>query len=491
MFARLRYGLSEALSTPDVDTCHMQEEKKNDTMLTVEKIGGTSMSKFQDVLKNIIFNVPNQQYYNRIFVVSAYAGVTDLLLEHKKTGLPGIYAKFVNGEDYGKALDDLLVHLITLNHGFADIKLDLDKADAYITDRIRQTKSYLESMGDVIASGYVEKASLLRAARELLASLGEAHSAFNATNIIANHGVHATFIDLGGFHDSRQLTIDERIHATLKDLDFSKTVAIVTGYTKGTEGIMREFDRGYSEVTFSKVAVEVKADEAIIHKEFHLSSADPKIVGEANAVPVCFTNYDVADQLADIGMEAIHPKASKPLELAGINIRVKNTFEPNHPGTLISKTYIGPDSRIEIVAGTDKVLVLEVHDPCMVGEFGFDQAIMEHFYRYKISYILKATNANSISLVIWEKDACDSLIKELMQKYEQVTVKKVAVVGAIGSNIAKPGVLARAAQVLALNNININCVSQSLRQVNMQFVIDRERYKDAIIALNDALCLQQ
>ena len=42
---------------------------------------------------------------------------------------------------------------------------------------------------------------------------------------------------------------------------------------------MRAFDRGYSEVTFSKIAVEVKADEAVIHKEYHLSSADPKIVG--------------------------------------------------------------------------------------------------------------------------------------------------------------------------------------------------------------------
>ena len=73
-------------------------------MLTVEKIGGTSMSKFQDVLKNIIFNVPEpNNYYNRIFVVSAYAGVTDKLLEQKKTGAPGIYAKFVPGEDYGKA----------------------------------------------------------------------------------------------------------------------------------------------------------------------------------------------------------------------------------------------------------------------------------------------------------------------------------------------------------------------------------------------------
>jgi aspartate kinase len=227
-------------------------------------------------------------------------------------------------------------------------------------------------------------------------------------------------------------------------------VAVVTGYTKGTEGIMREFDRGYSEVTFSKVAVEVRADEAVIHKEFHLSSADPKIVGLKQSIPVDFTNYDVADQLADIGMEAIHPKASKPLEIAGISLRIKNTFDPDHPGTLITKNYVGPESRVEIVAGTDQVVIIEVHDPLMVGEVGFDMHIMEVFTRYRVSYIVKSTNANSISMVIWEKDLDQGMLKELKKKYQVVTVKNV----------------------------------------NMQFVIDRKSFKKAIIALNNALCVK-
>ncbi len=459
-------------------------------MLTVEKIGGTSMSCFQDVLQNIILNNHGREnYYNRIFVVSAYAGVTNGLLEHKKTGTPGIYAKFVNGEDYNQSLHQLLAHLREINAGFADIKLDLEEADRYITHRIQQTQNYLDSMADVLASGYVDKHSILLAARELLASVGEAHSAFNSSNIVNHHGIHATCVDLSGFHDSRYLTIDERIHASLKDIDFSQTLTIVTGYTKGTEGIMREFDRGYSEVTFSKIAVEVHADEAIIHKEFHLSSADPNIVGIENAIPVGFTNYDVADQLADIGMEAIHPKASKPLEQAGISIRVKNTFEPEHPGTLISKDYMGAEAKIEIVAGTDKVVIIEVHDPSMVGEVGFDLDIMKIFYKYQISYIMKSTNANSISMVLWEKDLCQSLLNELTEKYELVTTRKVAVVCAIGSNIAKPGVLAKATQVLAQNKINIDSIAQSLRQINIQFVIEREQYKEAIITLNQALCL--
>ena len=459
-------------------------------MLTVEKIGGSSMSRFQDVLRNIIIGKRKEgDYYNRIFVVSAYNNVTNWLLEHKKTGDPGIYARFVKNENYKPALNELLEKLLAINKDFSDIKLDQDKAEAFISDRISQTIYYLNSLSEVLASGYVNRLNILLAAREILASVGEAHSAFNTVNILENNGIKASFIDLCGFHDAEYLTIDERIKKAFSNIDYSKTIPVVTGYTKGPEGIMREFDRGYSEVTFSKIAVEVKADEAIIHKEFHLSTADPAIVGIGKSMPVGFTNYNIADQLADIGMEAIHPKASKPLEMAGINIRIKNTFEPEHPGTLISRSYVGEKSRVEIITGTDKVTAIEVHDPLMVGEVGFDLNIMKILEKYQISYILKSTNANSITMAIWDTDCNPQFIDELKERFYEITVKKVAIVSAMGTNIAQPGALAKAATALAEQNINIEAVSQSLKQVNMQFVIDRNDFHRAIIALNEVLGL--
>jgi aspartate kinase len=272
-------------------------------------------------------------------------------------------------------------------------------------------------------------------------------------------------------------------------VDVKGQVVVVTGYTKGVEGIMREFDRGYSEVTFSKVAVELKPDEAVIHKEFHLSSADPEIVGAQNTVKVGRTNYDVADQLADVGMEAIHPKAAKPMELAGIPLRLKNTFEPDDPGTLITKDYVGEKARVDVIAGTSKVTLVEIHDPNMVGTVGFDLELMQILKKHGISYILKATNANSITHVVWEREVTSAFVEELENAYELVTTAPMAMVCVIGSNMAIPGVLARAAQVLAANGVNVNCVSQSYRQVNMQFVIDRADYKKAVVALNQALCL--
>lgn len=449
------------------------------------------MSKFQDVMNNIILKPdPDGGYFNRIFVVSAYNNVTNWLLEHKKTKEPGIYIKFVNSEDYVKPLEELLEKLTAINRIFESIGLNQQNADEFISNRIVQARYYLNSLADVLATGYVDRQNILLAAREILSSIGEAHAAYNSVDILRNNKINAMMVDLCGFNDSDYLTIDERIHKAFKDIDYTRSIPIVTGYTKGTEGIMREFDRGYSEVTFSKVAVEIKADEAVIHKEFHLSSADPNIVGIEKSIPVGFTNFNVADQLADIGMEAIHPKASKPLEIAGINIRIKNTFEPDHPGTLISKDYIGEKSKVEIISGTDKVIAIEIHDPLMVGQVGFDRTIMQTFEKYQVSYILKATNANSITQVIWEDDITDSLVNELKSTYYEVTVKPVSLVCCLGTNIAQPGIIAKATTALANNRINVDAISQSLKQVNMQFVISREDYKKAIVALNDVLCIK-
>lgn len=474
-------GKKISVNFDDLKVLHM--------MLSVHKIGGTSMSRFSDVLRNIIIGqAMDGDLYHRIFVVSAYSNVTNWLLEHKKTGERGIYDLFARGLSYCEALDELLGKLIEINHGMKQIRLDLDAADDFISRRVEQARNYLFNLEEVMASGYVDRQNILLAAREILASIGEAHSAFNAVNILKNQGINATFVDLCGFIDTEYLTIDQRIHKAFSGLDFSRTIPVVTGYTKGTEGIMREFDRGYSEVTFSKIAIEVGADEAVIHKEYHLSSADPAIVGVEHSKPVGATNYNVADQLADIGMEAIHPKASKPLEVAGINIRIKSTFEPDHPGTLISRDYAGVESKVEIISGTDRVVAFEIHDPFMVGQVGYDMNMMKVLQQHNISYILKATNANSITMVVWEKDMSEELLTELRGLYYEVSLKKAALVCALGTNIAQPGALAKAAMALADRKINIEAVSQSLMQVNMQFVIRREDYRAAIIALNHALC---
>ncbi len=446
------------------------------------------MSRFSEIVDNIILK-DNDHIYGRIYIVSAYAGVTNDLLEHKKTNQPGIYKLFEDQQNYPIKMIRLQESLYKLNETFSSIGLDVKEANDFIGDRIDQAINILRSMDNVMASGYVSRRELMLAGRELLASLGEMHSAFNSANILKNRGYNTTYVDLSGWDDGRRLSIDERIKDSFARIDPFSTICFATGYTKGTEGIMREFDRGYSEVTFSKVAVLLGADEAIIHKEYHLCSGDPMIIGEENVRPVCNTNYDVADQLADVGMEAIHPKASKPLEIKNIPIRVKNAFDPDHPGTLITKDFIAPESKVEIVTGSKQVTCIEIHDTRMVGAVGFDLRIMQILDKYRISYISKMTNANTIDLIIEEKDCSPHLLAELNEVVEKVSTSRVAIVCAIGSNIAQPGIMAKAAQALAHKSINIIAVSQTSRQTNMQFIVERGQFAEAQIALHEALCV--
>ncbi|HWZ13665.1 MAG TPA: aspartate kinase [Mucilaginibacter sp.] len=454
-------------------------------MLTVEKIGGTSMSALQGVLNNIIFYQPRgKDIYNRVFVVSAFSGVTDMLLENKKTGSPGVYHHLAKHQDFSKSLNTVVIKLKAINRDYAALGLDLAVADRFIEDHIRKAQKFLSNLANILASGYVSKESILQAAREILASIGESHSAFVLTNILISRGVNVRLIDLSGFDDHRALTIDQRIRNAFKGILLKDTICIVTGYAKGTEGIMREFDRGYSEVTFSKIATLLKPKEAIIHKEYHLSTADPAIVGIENCSPVGFTNYDITDQLADVGMEAIHPRASKPLEINGINLRIKNTFQPAHPGTLITREFICEHKRVEMITGTDKLMMIDIYDPLMVGAVGSDLKIMQIFSDHHISYTFKATSANSISVVLWERDFSKKLIADLEDDFEKVTVEAVAMVCLLGTNMDQPGLLAKSAQALTESGINIKSAGFAVRKVNIQFILAREDFRTAIEALN-------
>lgn len=445
------------------------------------------MSRFAEIVDNIVLRDEND-VYNRVYVVSAYAGVTNALLEHKKSGHPGIYQRFEEHRAIDTALAEMKDRLCGINAGLQQCGLDVALANTFISDRMDASASILRSMNEVLASGYLDRTALLLAARELLASIGEMHSAFNSACVLRARGYDATFVDLSGWEDGRELSIDERIRDVFERVTPAESICFATGYAKGTEGIMREFDRGYSEVTFSKVAVLLGAAEAVIHKEFHLCSGDPNLIGEERVTTVGATNFDVADQLADVGMEAIHPKATKPLELAGVPIRIKNAFEPEHDGTLITKQYVCPESRIEIVTGSDAVVAISVHDTQMVSEVGFDLRIMDVLRKFEISYIAKMTNANTIDLLLDSRDRTDALLEALTARFELVTTADVAVVCAIGSNIAKPGMLALATGALAEAKINILAFTQTSRQTNMQFVVNRDDFAEAQRALHRALC---
>jgi len=166
-------------------------------MLTVEKIGGTSMSALKEVIDNIItYKRSGDQLYNRVFVVSAFSGVTNLLLENKKNGEPGVYHHIAKSQEFHTSLKELVLKLKDINKEYAGLGLDLPVADAFIETQVGRAQTYLENLANILASGYVSQEGILQAAREILASIGETHSAFNLSYILKSRDINARLVDL-------------------------------------------------------------------------------------------------------------------------------------------------------------------------------------------------------------------------------------------------------------------------------------------------------
>lgn len=462
---------------------------------TVEKIGGTSMSNYTTVRDNIVFKpCNNDSLYRRIFVVSAYGGITNKLLEHKKSGEPGIYGLFSSSlEDnrWMESMESLRHEMQAINASLFKESAMLDKANQFIDNRLDNAKKCLLDLQSLCRHGHFALESHLTTVREMLASVGEAHSAWNTSTLLQRDGVNAVFVDLTGWQSEQHISLDERIAQAFASLDLDKQLPIVTGYAHADSGLMTTFDRGYSEMTFSRIAVLTDASEAIIHKEFHLSSADPRLVGEEHAVPIGRTNYDVADQLANLGMEAIHPKAAKGLRKKDIALRVKNTFEPDHSGTLITRDYVSDSARVEIIAGCKGVYALEVFDQEMAGSINdYDAAILKVLKRFKAHIIAKDINANTITHYL---STNLKTVKRIRRELEgilpeaELNQQKVAIVSAIGSDMQVPGILAKTVSALAANNISVMAMHQSMRQVDMQFIVDESDYELAVKSLHACL----
>ena len=461
---------------------------------TVEKIGGTSMSNYPAVRDNIILRDRDEKsIYNRIFVVSAYGGVTDELLEHKKSSNQGVYALFTSSEKeyaWQQALDKVCDRMLSINTDLFDNPVLKEQADGFITERIEGVRSCLMDLQRVCSYGHFQLSEHLYTIREMLSSLGEAHSAFNTALLLSEEGVNTRFVDLTGWREQKSHTLDNKINNALGQFRLDGELPIITGYVQCSEGLMKTFNRGYTEMTFSRFAVLSKASEAIIHKEYHLSSADPGIVGEDASVPIGRTNYDVADQLASLGMEAIHPLAARGLRENNIPLRVKNTFEPEHTGTLITGDYISETPRVEIIAGHSHISAIEVFDQNMVNTNYHDTGILEVLEKCKVKIISKDLNANTIThFVDTNLKTINKITEQLEKRFPNAVINsyRVAIVSAIGSDMQVPGILAKTVRALADGGISVLALHQSMRQVDMQFIVSEDDYESAIKRLHREL----
>ncbi len=215
---------------------------------TVEKIGGTSIANTPVILDNILIGdrAPDA-LYGRVFVVSAYAGMTNHLLEHKKSGQPGVFGLFASAEnkwEWSDALTRLGEAMREKNLEVFGDHSDREVADSFVLERIEGVRNCLIDLHRLCSYGQFRLDEHLITVREMLAALGEAHSAHNTALLLRQRDVNAVFVDLTGWRDDRKLSLRERIEEAMEKIDVSTTLPIVTGYASCMEGMVRLYDRG-------------------------------------------------------------------------------------------------------------------------------------------------------------------------------------------------------------------------------------------------------
>lgn len=462
---------------------------------TVEKIGGTTMSRSNELIDTLFKpSGDNADLYQRVFVVSAYGGITDLLLEHKKTGVPGVYGQFASEDSsmgWSNALNTVATAMCEAHGSLLDEPGDRRTADEFVRERIEGARSILIDLQRLCSYGHFRLDQHMMTIRELLSGLGEAHSAHVTVLLLARHGINARLIDLTGWRDESQPSLATRLDEAFAHVDLAREMPIVTGYAQCREGLMGEYDRGYSEVTFAHLAARTAARQAVIHKEFHLSSADPRLVGEDRVIKIGHTNYDMADQLSNLGMEAIHPAAAKILRQAEIPLRIANAFDPGDTGTLIDSDISGP-SRVEMVTGLP-VVALQVFEQDMVGVKGYDAAILKALTRHDVWIVSKTSNANTIThYVNGTLKSMQRVEKEILTAYPaaEIRIRKVALVSAVGSNLSGLQVPRRGLNALAEAGIDPIAVQDSGRHVDTQFIVATEQMAKTVKVLHAALVEQ-
>ena len=178
------------------------------------------MSRFGDVLKNVIIGHRKpEEMYNRIFIVSAYGGITNLLLENKKNGTPGVYGKFANADSkWEDALNAVSTEMKRINRTFIDLGLDIQEADAFVDERIGGIREYLCDLYKVWGFGSHEQKAYLHDVREMLSAIGEAQSAFNSVKILQKHGINAVLMDLTGWKQRELPTFNDAIKQAFQGL---------------------------------------------------------------------------------------------------------------------------------------------------------------------------------------------------------------------------------------------------------------------------------
>ncbi len=282
-------------------------------------------------------------------------------------------------------------------------------------------------------------------------------------------------------------------YETLQRMVGSRKVVIPGFYGTMPDGSIRTFTRGGSDITGALAAAALDAD--VYENWTDVSGflmADPKIV--ENPEPIERITYAELRELSYIGAQVLHEGTVSPVREKNIPLNIRNTNQPDHPGTMIRESFTEEDAQndrfITGIAGRKNFSVITLTKNGMSNEVGAIRKILEQLEKYKLSVEYIPSGIDCVSLVVSAEKAAPCLYqlmgdlqKEIRPDSIHVT-ENMAIVAAVGRKMVfKPGISGKIFAALGENHINIRMITQGPEELNIIVGVDNKDFENAIRVL--------
>jgi aspartate kinase len=278
-------------------------------------------------------------------------------------------------------------------------------------------------------------------------------------------------------------------------------VPVVTGFIAGTEdGLTTTLGRSGSDYTGSIVGAALGSEEIWIWTDVDgVMTADPRHV--KGAIVLSEISYREAAEMSYFGAKVIHPKTMMPAIDNSIPIRIKNTFNPSHPGTLISRAANSTERVVKNVTSIDHLSLVAIEGNGMVGVPGISARIFSALARMHVNVMMisQASSEHNVCVVIPQKD-CRKAVQELRCEFEVEIARKtvddiklqdsVAIVAVVGEGMrGVPGIAGKTFSAVAQAGVNIVAIAQGSSELNISLVVSQQDVHKAVQSIHDAFHL--
>ena len=463
------------------------------------KFGGTSVGSVKSILslKEIVEAEAGRGPV--VVVVSALDGITDKLITISQMALAG-----------DKRYRDEIDAIVTRHHQMIDAVVNDPNKRAKVVDRV---DSLFEQLKSIYFGVYLIH-DLSKKTQDAIVSYGERLSSNIVAAMIKNgmrmnsrdfirtenkQGKHVLDAEL-----TNRLVKESFSHVGCCSTSTDKTVYVVPGF------IARDRDshettnlgRGGSDYTAAIIAAALDAEVLEIWTDVNgFMTADPKVIKSAYTINEL--SYVEAMELCNFGAKVVYPPTIYPVCVKNIPIKVKNTFNPEHPGTLIKDKIeddLKPIKGISSIKGTTLITVTGLS---MVGVIGVNRRIFTTLADRGISVFMvsQASSENSTSIGVRDEDAAaavEVLNEEFAKEIETGAMfpmqaeSGLATIAIVGENMKHtPGIAGKLFGTLGRSGISVIACAQGASETNISFVVEGRFLRKSLNVLHDSFFLSE